>query len=196
MPISVLEYKQLCGRAGRPKYDTFGEAIIIAESGVSSTDLYEHYILGEPEPVRSQLINDRALRIHVLSIISTIPGMKQGEIYDLFGTTLCAQHYKRAVITLKIDTALRYLEDENLIKSKNERYIPTNFGRLSSLLYIDPLTAVEFKRAIESAEQSNANPNDGVINHTLGFLHLITSCADFYPKFSMRKERLRINCNH
>ena len=98
MPISVLEYKQLCGRAGRPKYDTFGEAIIIAESGVSSTDLYEHYILGEPEPIRSQLLNDRALRIHVLSIISTIPGMKQGEIYDLFGTTLCAQHYKREVI--------------------------------------------------------------------------------------------------
>lgn len=192
VPISVLEYKQLCGRAGRPKYDTFGEAIIIAESGVSSTDLYEHYVLGEPEPVRSQLINDRALRIHVLSIISTIPGMKQGEIYDLFGTTLCAQHHKRAVIALKIDTALRYLENENLIKSKNERYIPTNFGRRSALLYIDPLTAVEFKRAIESAEQSNANPNDGVINHTLGFLHLITSCADFYPKFSMRRKDLEL----
>ncbi|MEM3107701.1 MAG: DEAD/DEAH box helicase, partial [Candidatus Nitrosotenuis sp.] len=27
-PISVLEYKQLCGRAGRPQYDKFGEAII------------------------------------------------------------------------------------------------------------------------------------------------------------------------
>jgi helicase len=192
MPISVLEYKQLCGRAGRPKYDTFGEAIIIAESGVSSTDLYEHYILGEPEPIRSQLINDRALRIHILSIISTIPGMKQGEIYDLFGTTLSAQHYKREVMALKIDTALRYLENENLIKSKNERYIPTNFGRRASLLYIDPLTAVEFKRAIESADQSNANPNDGVINHTLGFLHLITSCADFYPKFSMRRKDLEL----
>ncbi|MFZ0513608.1 MAG: DEAD/DEAH box helicase [Candidatus Nitrosopolaris sp.] len=189
LPISVLEYKQLCGRAGRPKYDTFGEAIIVAESGVSSTDLYEHYILGEAEPVRSQLMNDRALRVHVLSIISTIPGMKQGEIYDLFGTTLCAQHYKKAVIVLKIDTALRYLENENLIKSKNERYIPTNFGRRSSLLYIDPLTAVDFKRAIESAEQYKANTK-GVINHALGFLHLITSCADFYPKFSMRRKDL------
>ncbi|MGI0010276.1 MAG: DEAD/DEAH box helicase, partial [Nitrosopumilaceae archaeon] len=27
-PISILEYKQLCGRAGRPQYDKFGEAII------------------------------------------------------------------------------------------------------------------------------------------------------------------------
>src|SRR5205085_11791847 len=36
IPISVLEYKQLCGRAGRPKYDTFGESIIIAESGFNA----------------------------------------------------------------------------------------------------------------------------------------------------------------
>jgi helicase len=187
LPISVLEYKQLCGRAGRPKYDKFGEAIIVAESGLSSTDLYEHYILGEAEPVRSQLINDKALRVHLLSIISTIPGMKQDEIYDLFGTTLCAQNFKKAVVVLKIDSVLRYLQNENLIKSKNERYIPTNFGRRSSLLYIDPLTAVDFKRAIESTEGTNTN---GVNNHALGFLHLITGCSDFYPKFSMRKKDL------
>ena len=192
MPISVLEYKQLCGRAGRPKYDSFGEAIIVAESGVSSTDIYEHYILGEPEPVRSQLVNERALRVHILSIISTIPGMKQGEIYDFFETTLCAQHYKNTVIALKIEAALRFLENENLIKSKNERYIPTNFGRRSSLLYIDPLTAVDFKRAIESIGQSKANTNERVINHTVGFLHLITSCADFYPKLSLRKKDLEL----
>jgi helicase len=187
LPISVLEYKQLCGRAGRPKYDKFGEAIIVAEHGLSSTDLYDHYILGEAEPVRSQLINDKALRVHVLNIISTIPGMKQDEIYDLFGTTLCAQNFKKAVVVLKIDSVLNYLQNENLIKSKNERYIPTNFGRRSSLLYIDPLTAVGFKRAIESTEETNTKD---VNNHALGFLHLITNCTDFYPKFSMRKKDL------
>lgn len=185
LPISVLEYKQLCGRAGRPKYDKFGDAIIVAESGLNSTDLYEHYILGDAEPVRSQLINDKALRVHLLSIISTIPGMKQDEIYDLFGTTLCAKNFKKAVIVFKIDSVLNYLQNENLIKSKNERYIPTNFGRRSSLLYIDPLTAVDFKRAIESTEETNTND---VSNHALGFLHMITSCSDFYPKFSMRKK--------
>lgn len=186
LPISVLEYKQLCGRAGRPKYDTFGETIIVPEPGMHSSELYEHYILGEAEPVRSQLMNDRALRIHVLSIISTIPGIKKDEVYDLFGTTLCAQYYKKAVIILKIDTALRYLENENLIKSKNQRYISTNFGRRCSLLYIDPLTAVEFRRAIESVEKCITNT--GVNNHTLGFLLLITNCEDFYPKFSIRRK--------
>ncbi len=31
-PISVLEYKQFCGRAGRPKYDKYGESVLIARN--------------------------------------------------------------------------------------------------------------------------------------------------------------------
>ena len=30
-PISILEYKQMCGRAGRPQYDDEGESIIVAK---------------------------------------------------------------------------------------------------------------------------------------------------------------------
>lgn len=184
LPISILEYKQLCGRAGRPKYDNFGEAIIVAERGPSSTELYEHYILGEPEPIRSQLVNERAMRINTLSIISTIPGMKLEEICSLFGSTLCGQQYKETTMKRRIDSTLSFLEVEDLIKSKNDRYIPTNFGRQSSLLYIDPLTAVEFKRAIGIIKSNSENI---IKTHTLGFLQLISCCVDFYPKLSMRK---------
>ena len=187
LPISVLEYKQLCGRAGRPEYDNFGEAIIVAENGLSSTELYEHYILGEPEPVRSQMMKERALRIHTLSIISTIPGMKLEEIYGLFAKTLCGQQFDDTTLRRKIDSTLHFLEVENLIKSKSDRYVPTNFGRQSSLLYVDPLTAVEFKRAIGMINVFKPITGNGVITHTLGFLHIISCCADFYPKLTMRK---------
>ncbi len=74
LPISVLEYKQLCGRAGRPQYDTYGEAIIVSESGVYAEDLYDHYVLGSPEPLRSQLSSDNSIRFHLLSNIATVPG--------------------------------------------------------------------------------------------------------------------------
>jgi helicase len=188
MPISVLEYKQLCGRAGRPKYDTSGEAIIVAGSGANAEDIYDHYILGSPEPLRSQMTNDRSIRVHVLSTISSIPGLKKSEIYDLFESTLFAQQYKKATISFKIDNALGYLEFEELIKSKNDRYIATDFGRRTSLLYIDPLTAVEFKKAIQSIERIPTNNKDIVNMHTLGFLYLITNSADFYPKLSLRKK--------
>jgi helicase len=192
MPISVLEYKQLCGRAGRPKYDASGEAIIVAGSGASAEDIYDHYILGNPEPLRSQMTNDKSIRVHLLSTISSIPGLKKSEIYDLFESTLFAQQYRKATVTFKIDNALNYLESEKLIKSKNDRYIATDFGRRTSLLYIDPLTAIEFRKAIQSIDRianSNNDDNKDVVNkHTLGLLCLITNSADFYPKLSLRKK--------
>jgi helicase len=139
MPISVLEYKQICGRAGRPSYDTFGEAIIIADVRTNAEEIYNHYILGTPEPICSQLKNDRSIRIHLLSTISTLPGIKKSEIYDLFGSTLLAQNKGKASITLGLDSAIAYLERESCIKSNN-RYISTEFGKQISLFYIDPLT--------------------------------------------------------
>ncbi len=199
MPISILEYKQFCGRAGRPKYDTFGEAIIIPESGMNSEELYDHYVLGTPEPVNSKLFNEKALRFHVLSTISTIPGLKKSELYDLFLNTLFAQNYRKSTVIFKIDVALESLEDWELVKSKNERYISTDFGKKTSVLYIDPLTAVEFKNALDTLNKINTNNSgntitknvqDGYSNNNLilKFLHLISECSDFYPKLSLRKK--------
>ncbi|MGA7043770.1 MAG: DEAD/DEAH box helicase [Nitrososphaeraceae archaeon] len=187
IPISVLEYKQLCGRAGRPKYDTFGESIIIAESGVNAQEIYDHYVLGNPEPLRSQMTNDKSIRVHLLSTIATIPGMKKSEIYELFESTLFAQQYRKATVDFKVDTALSYLESEEHIKSRNGRYIATDFGRRNSLLYIDPVTAVEFRKAIQSIQRQTTDVNNDN-KYTLGFLHLITNSPDFYPKLSLRKK--------
>ncbi|MGB8025388.1 MAG: DEAD/DEAH box helicase [Nitrososphaeraceae archaeon] len=187
IPISVLEYKQLCGRAGRPKYDTFGESIIIAESGVNAQEIYDHYVLGNPEPLRSQMTNDKSIRVHLLSTIATIPGMKKSEIYELFESTLFAKKYIKATVDFKVDTALSYLESEEHIKSRNGRYIATDFGRRNSLLYIDPVTAVEFRKAIQSIQRQTTDVNNDN-KYTLGFLHLITNSPDFYPKLSLRKK--------
>lgn len=182
VPISVLEYKQLCGRAGRPKYDTFGEAIIVAgDSGASAEDLYDHYVLGTPEPLRSQLASDRAIRFHLLATVASVPGMKKAEIHDLFSSTLFAHQHSIERITFKLDSAMEYLESEEMVKSKGERYIATEFGLRTSLLYIDPVTAVGFREAIGRAERT-------VRNHTLGFLHVITESPDFYPKLAMRRK--------
>src|SRR5918994_337337 len=110
LPISVLEYKQLCGRAGRPQYDTSGEAIIVSEFGANAEELYDHYVLGSPEPLRSQLSNDNAIRFHLLSNIATVPGMKKPEIHDLFSRTLFARQYRSATVEFKVESALEYLE--------------------------------------------------------------------------------------
>lgn len=179
IPISVLEYKQLCGRAGRPQYDTYGEAITIAPNA-NTEEFFEHYVNGKPEPIRSKLIDEKALRVHLLSTIASLPGIKKEEIDVLFSNTLLAKQYRKSTISTKLESTLDYLEREMMVKRRGQRFSASEFGKRISLLYIDPATAVEFKRAIIGAN------DDG--KHTLGFLHIVTDCTDFYPKLQLRNK--------
>ncbi|PNX47208.1 MAG: hypothetical protein BV456_11280, partial [Thermoplasmata archaeon M8B2D] len=70
-PIPILEYKQQAGRAGRPRYDKFGEAIAIAKNENQMEGIYENYVLGETEPIFSKLGSQSALRMHLLAAIAT-----------------------------------------------------------------------------------------------------------------------------
>jgi len=184
-PISILEYKQLSGRAGRPQYDEYGESIIVGSS--NSDEIFDYYINGIPEPVSSKLTGDKALRIHVLSLISTTPGIKNDEIVDFFSKTLSGSQETKNIIKFKIQIAMRYLESEELVKQRGGRFIATEFGKKTSTLYIDPLTAVYFRKALLKISKAK--------QHTLGILHVITSCEDFFPKFSLRNKDYELISN-
>lgn len=177
-PISILEYKQLCGRAGRPQYDNYGESIIVGNG--NSDDLMEYYIRGEPEPIISKIADDKSLRTHVLSVIVTSPGIKKEEILDFFLQTLGGTQSRKATIKFAIDISLRFLTNAFLIIKKGERYAATEFGQKTSMLYIDPLTATYFRDSIENVSKER--------RHTFGFLHLISNCEEFFPKFSLRQK--------
>ncbi|HIH45918.1 MAG TPA: RNA helicase, partial [Candidatus Nitrosotenuis sp.] len=177
-PISVLEYKQLCGRAGRPQYDKFGEAIIV--SNANAADIAQYYIEGTPEPIESQLSDDKALRIHLLSHIVSNPGIKGDDIFQFFQKTLAGLQTRSSTLKFSIEIAKKFLIRENLIVQKAERYAATEFGKKVSMLYIDPITAIYFRRGLETVSESK--------KHTLGFLHLITSSEEFFPKFSLRNK--------
>ena len=177
-PISVLEYKQLCGRAGRPQYDKYGEAIIVGNSNAS--DLIEYYINGTPEPIESQLTDDKALRIHILSHVVSNPGIKDEQIFEFFQKTLAGLQTRKNTLKFSIEIAKKFLIRENLIVQKAERFAATEFGKKVSMLYIDPITAIYFKRGLGAVSENK--------RHTLGFLHLVSSCEEFFPKFSLRNK--------
>jgi len=115
-PISVLEYKQLCGRAGRPQYDEYGEAIIVGNS--NSTELIDYYINGEPEPIESKITDDKAIRTHILSLVVTAPGIKNDEIIDFFLQTLGGLQSRKSTIKFAISIAMKFLITENLLIQK------------------------------------------------------------------------------
>ena len=161
-PISVLEYKQLCGRAGRPQYDEFGEAIIIGNS--NGSELIDYYVNGEPEPIESKITDDKSLRTHVLSLIATRPGIKKDEIIEFFLQTLGGIQTRKPTIKFGIDISQRFLLEEDLIIKKGERFVATEFGKKVSKLYIDPLTATFFRDALKIVSKER--------KHTFGLITL------------------------
>ncbi|MFQ5801032.1 MAG: DEAD/DEAH box helicase, partial [Candidatus Hydrothermarchaeales archaeon] len=141
--IPVLEYKQMAGRAGRPEYDTYGEAVLISKTENERDFLFDSYVLAEPEEIYSKLAVEAALRAHVLSSIASNYANSLFGLLEFFSKTLFA--FQRDIRTLEtiLERVVEFLEREKMIKragKSGESLIATPFGARVSQLYIDPLS--------------------------------------------------------
>ena len=176
--IPVLEYKQMAGRAGRPKFDKIGEAILIAKSEEEKNDLIERYILGEPERITSKLPTISSLRSHLLGIIATGFVNTEGEVFTFLENTFYGHQYTMEEIFGVVSEVISFLVAEQLIEYKNGKMVATKFGKRVSSLYIDPLSGVIIRNALQ-------NDPDKISN--LGLLHLISSTPNVL-QFYLRKK--------
>ncbi len=151
LPIPVLEIKQMLGRAGRPRYDTEGQAILVAKNENQRSDLMERYLLGEPERIYSKLGTEAALRSHVLASIATGLVADDDDLERFIDSTFYAHQAESWTIEERLDRVLEFLEDEELITRDGKRLWPTKFGRRVSDLYVDPLSAVLLREAVQRA---------------------------------------------
>ncbi len=178
--IPVLEYLQMSGRAGRPKYDTEGQAIIIA--GSDKDEIFEKYILGEPESIFSKLAAEPALRTYLLSLVSTrfiqtMPGM-----FEFFSRTFWAHQYgdmeKLNMTLLKILAMLRawsfVKEADDFVSAdqKEEHISSTILGKRVAELYLDPLTAHHIISCMEKASD---------LKYPFPWLLMISTCLEMRP---------------
>ena len=172
-PISVLEYKQMCGRAGRPRYDKFGESVLIANTEDERDYLMKSYVLAQPECIWSKLAVERILRGHVLATIAADFAHTEQGIYDFFGKTFYAYQYDPRAIKAVIVKILKFLYDEKMIEVSGDNVYATKFGRRISELYIDPVTGVVIRDALR---------NGAPILTDLSFLHLVAHTPDMFPR--------------
>ncbi len=157
-PIPVLEVKQMCGRAGRPKYDKYGEAILFAKDIDEVDDLIEEYFLSEPEAIESKLGSEPALRMHVLASVATGHVGTEEDLLAFFNRTFFAFAGDVYTIHGKIREVLDFLEKEEFINRHDGILKPTFFGKRTSDLYIDPLSAVKMRDTLRK-------PRDDPIFH-------------------------------
>ena len=177
-PIPVLEYKQMAGRAGRPRYDDYGEAVLLARSELEKNDLFDNYTLAEPEEIVSKLASISAIRFHLLASIASDLTRNRKEIDSLISTTFFACQFDQSEIDDHISSALCYLHDGGLVEDRDGVYSATALGKRASQLYINPETAILFRDALSEAKDPS----------TFGLLHLICHSPDQPCSYVTRTE--------
>ncbi|MCK5107314.1 MAG: hypothetical protein KAQ83_01180 [Nanoarchaeota archaeon] len=187
--IPVLEYLQMSGRAGRPKFDNYGESIAIATSEKQKDELTEIYLKGVPEDIYSKLAAEPALRTYTLSLIATGFAGTKDELLKFFSKTFWAHHYgDMSQINVIVSKVLDMLEEYGfLILKGNSDFIsigddikikPTPLGKRVAELYLDPLTADKIITGLKKADKNTK---------TLAFLQLISNTLELRPLLRAKK---------
>lgn len=184
--IPVLEYMQMCGRAGRPNYDIKGEAIAIAVTNAERDKIVEKYINGEPEEIYSKLAVEPVLRTYVLSLIASNFANTKKQLFDFFMKTFYANQFKdlRRLYSTVNRIIGMLAEWEFIIRSgeddfaaaneiEDEKYRATLLGKRVAELYIDPFTANYIISCIK--ESSGKSTNE------FSFLQMLSHTSELMP---------------
>lgn len=162
--IPVLEYLQMAGRAGRPEFESYGEAISIAKDEREKEEIEERYLNGEPEEIYSKMAVEPVLRTYLLSLISSGIISDAASLKDFFSHTFWAHQFKDwPKLEGILEKMLQLLEAWQLVQVGGDtkkdlssvnfviashmaqmgvrKLHPTKLGKRVSELYLDPLTA-------------------------------------------------------
>jgi len=203
-PLDVLEVHQMMGRAGRPGLDPYGEAVLLAKSHEESEELFDRYVWADPEPVRSKLAAEPALRTHVLATIASgFARTRAGLLEFLEATLYASQSTEAGRLETVTDTVLAYLESNDFIErdgggtsgeddnddaagaftsaadlaeesGRDESLEATSLGHTVSRLYLDPMSAATI---VHGLERANERPT------ALGLYQLVSRTPDMYELY-------------
>ncbi len=168
-PLPVLEVHQMCGRAGRPHLDPYGEAVLVAAETDPSA-VRERYVDAGPEAVESQLTEREALRTHVLSVVASgFAGSKRG-VLDLLDATFFAHQSPDVDLSGLVDAVAAELSEMGLLAvggtaaegdAAADALSATDLGATVSRQYVRPETGarlVDAIRTIESMPDADVTP--------------------------------------
>ncbi len=180
VPIPVLEYKQFAGRAGRPKYDKIGEAVLVAKSPDEKYELLENYVLAEPEEISSKLAVESALRTHVLATITMGYAYSLEGLMSFFSGTFFAHQESADALRGHLTLISNFLVREGFCTAVDDRFATTPFGRRVSELYIDPLSAVILRDSLRRAQDKLTNE--------VSYLHAIARTSELGGLYLRQKD--------
>jgi len=202
-----------CGRAGRPSYDTYGEAICIAGDNSEKAEIKDKYIDGVPEEIVSKLAVEPIMRTYILSLIASEFITTTHDLEEFFSETFYAKHYgDMNKLKQIIHRMLEQLEEWEFVhvggenaeekiagsskdfvsalkmtfKRSDEKIRATLLGHRVSELYLDPYTAHEIIIALRNGlkKKSESLFNDYSI------MHLVCTCLEMRPLLRVKSREI------
>ena len=168
-PLPVLEVHQMCGRAGRPHLDPYGEAVLVAGDH-SVTEVETRYVDAGPEAVESQLTTREALRTHVLSVVASGFADSKRGVLDLLDATFFAHQSPGVGLSGLVDEVAASLGEMELLQvdgsdpgmaADADELAATALGATVSRQYVRPETGAHLIaaiRTIQSMSEGNITP--------------------------------------
>ncbi len=164
-PLPALEVHQMCGRAGRPHLDPYGEAVLVAAEGDAEA-ARERYVDTGPEAVESQLTEREALRTHVLSVVAAGFADSKRGVLDLLDATFFAFQSPDVDLSGLVDAVAAELSEMGLLAvgdgdAADGTLAATDLGATVSRQYVRPETGARLVaaiRTIASMPESEVTP--------------------------------------
>ena len=169
-PISVREYLQMCGRAGRPNYNKDGLAVCVAKDQSEKESQFNSYVLGRPEKAYSRLGFEPVLRTQLLASVALGFTPTREKLDEFLLSSFYAYQYGEiATLRQKAESILAELEEWGFIEAGSS-LLPTPLGRRVSELYLDPYSAHLMLDALRSRTMGN-----------LGLMYMLTATDELRP---------------
>ncbi len=181
-PISIMEFWQMVGRAGRPRYDPYGEAFVVVRGDRDADRVFRRYLSSDPEPITSSLYDISQLRNHVLALVASWGYMERSDLDEVFRRTLLYVQGGRSLLDRSLPYVLSSLEREGFLTSDSGGYEATPVGKRVSELYIDPSSAHLLIQAMDELDRMFSEGS----RPELPVLHLLSTLPDM-PRVSLQR---------
>lgn len=132
--VETYDVAQMCGRAGRPKYDKEGDAYILLPD---VNQLKQKERISTPMKITSQLQSSGPLAFHLVSEIHHRSIKAYNEVEDWYAKTL-AFYQKGMAGIVHCHEALTRLESSNCLKMDGDEVDVTPIGAVASMFYYNP----------------------------------------------------------
>ncbi len=170
IPMSVAEYKNLSGRAGRLKLHTHGQSILISLSDFEFEKYWRIYVLGRPEAMRSALLHEHLLDMS-LKALARHPAQSTEQIRSYLAGTFAGfsqwsvSEAEQAHFRQELQFAFKRGLREHLIDElpEKERFGLTRQGRICVLDGVSAATYLGFFKWLTTAKAHESAVSDWLL---------------------------------